>query len=790
MNSNDDRVPRARRRSEPEEAPNEYSAQSPARPRRRRSQAARLREQAEAEYAYEPSDQEDFDEAERRYGRPNARTAQRARTEEAPPRRQTRGYEPDMDEAEEDDYYDDEDDVRARGEKRHVGRWIIVVVVILALLGGATFVGLRHPEWVTPVVQPIIELFVGATPTPAPTPTPTPTPVPEPTATPAPAADAAVVVGFLADPAELEDLNSPVSFQITTSAQTDRVRIVDGNGQVLIEGMEGDYTDTDAGRIWNMMVYFTEPYEGMVEAYPGNVSGWNEAKGAGILIKVGAATPTEPPVTATQAPVTDPIAPQLDPAPVAEAEETTVTHALLVNNEAADAYTNENAINIPDAESYARPGGVLTFRGSGMRQNAAYGTIAPAEQMMEIAWTAETSTAVPEGEGWLLQPLIIQWDGDVRALLPLEEEKAEKASLKEVIYPAGDGNIYFLDLEDGSATRDPLAAGLPLSGSASLYPNGVPLLYVGAGAADTAADQNPGLYLYNLITNTQFGRIGGVNENAYADNAAFYGSVIVDKEAATSFSVAGNGMLNALTMEIGFSPSEGEIELLASPSNAAYLSRAGEEDASVPGGFAAYGQYAYFANAGGVLQCVDLNTLSPVWALNLGVGTTSSPALEADASGNTALYIASLADANGSAHLYRVDAATGEVVWNVTVLGDVIASPLVGAEDIAGTIVFVTYDTDANGTVYALDKQTGDILWELALDAGAVASPVALYGENGEAWVMAADTAGMVYLLNAADGTICDKISLEGGAVGSLVAYDATIVVALDNGSLCAVRIR
>src|SRR5699024_1156617 len=133
-------------------------------------------------------------------------------TEEAPPRRQTRGYEPDMDEAEEDDYYDDEDDVRARGEKRHVGRWIIVVVVILALLGGATFVGLRHPEWVTPVVQPIIELFVGATPTPAPTPTPTPTPVPEPTATPAPAADAAVVVGFLADPAELEDLNSPVSF--------------------------------------------------------------------------------------------------------------------------------------------------------------------------------------------------------------------------------------------------------------------------------------------------------------------------------------------------------------------------------------------------------------------------------------------------------------------------------------------------------------------------------------------------------------------------------------------------
>ena len=141
MNSNDDRVPRARRRSEPEEAPNEYSAQSPAQPRRRRSQAARLREQAEAEYAYEPSDQEDFDEAERRYGRPNARTAQRARTEEAPPRRQTRGYEPDMDEAEEDDYYDDEDDVRARGEKRHVGRWIIVVVVILALLGGATFVG-------------------------------------------------------------------------------------------------------------------------------------------------------------------------------------------------------------------------------------------------------------------------------------------------------------------------------------------------------------------------------------------------------------------------------------------------------------------------------------------------------------------------------------------------------------------------------------------------------------------------------------------------------------------------
>ena len=57
----------------------------------------------------------------------------------------------------------------------------------------------------------------------------------------------------------------------------------------------------------------------------------------------------------------------------------------------------------------------------------------------------------------------------------------EKDDLVEVIYACMDGYVYFLDLETGEATRDPLYLGFTFKGAGALDPRGYPIMYVGAG---------------------------------------------------------------------------------------------------------------------------------------------------------------------------------------------------------------------------------------------------------------------------------------------------------------------
>lgn len=73
----------------------------------------------------------------------------------------------------------------------------------------------------------------------------------------------------------------------------------------------------------------------------------------------------------------------------------------------------------------------------------------------------------------------------------------EKDDLVEVIYACMDGYVYFLDLETGEATRDPLYLGFTFKGAGALDPRGYPIMYVGAGY-----DSNEGtarVFVVNLL---------------------------------------------------------------------------------------------------------------------------------------------------------------------------------------------------------------------------------------------------------------------------------------------------
>jgi hypothetical protein len=83
----------------------------------------------------------------------------------------------------------------------------------------------------------------------------------------------------------------------------------------------------------------------------------------------------------------------------------------------------------------------------------------------------------------------------------INQDKKKKPDLKEVIYATLDGNIYFLDLEDGKPTRTPIRTGVPHKGSVAVDPRGYPLLYAGQGIPQVAGKNVPiGYRIFNLIT--------------------------------------------------------------------------------------------------------------------------------------------------------------------------------------------------------------------------------------------------------------------------------------------------
>jgi len=78
------------------------------------------------------------------------------------------------------------------------------------------------------------------------------------------------------------------------------------------------------------------------------------------------------------------------------------------------------------------------------------------------------------GVGWNGQPAIVKWSNELRKKMNLFQDKKDKNDLKEVIYATLDGKIYFLDLDDGSYTRNPINVGAPLKGSVTVDPGVIP----------------------------------------------------------------------------------------------------------------------------------------------------------------------------------------------------------------------------------------------------------------------------------------------------------------------------
>ncbi len=523
------------------------------------------------------------------------------------------------------------------------------------------------------------------------------------------------------------------------------------------------------------------------------------AAGLAIPLTGGAFRPfARPDPTPTPAPTATP-APPSPPDALTVAEEAIPTGFSLRSDTFGARSTNR--IAMPAQGGYGQVDGVLTFRGGPWRQNAAYGYATAPERKLEIVWQKRIGALDNwSGVGWNGQPALVRWPQSLKDVMNLYPDKKEKDGLVEAIYATLDGRIYFLDLDDGTATRDPIDVGFPMKGSISVDPRGVPLLYSGQGISRLSGRSGKiGLRIFSLVTGEQLYLINGLDPDAHRRHGAFDSVCLVDASSDTLISPGENGLVYTYKLNTRFDPKTGELSI--DPEKAGYRYR-NNRGLGIENSIAVYGHYGYFTDNGGLLQCVDLNTLHPVWAANVTDDSDSTVALDERPDGSVWLYTGCEVDLQkngGKAYIRCFDALTGRLrweygevcTWDDALNGGVLGSPLVGQGPVDGLVYFhVAKTREGGGALIAFDKQTGEVAWRQAFRRYGWSSPVAVYGAQGEAHLLLGDSGGNFRLMDARTGEVLDLITLTGNVEGSPAVFGDMLVIGTRGAYLYGIRIR
>ena len=92
-------------------------------------------------------------------------------------------------------------------------------------------------------------------------------------------------------------------------------------------------------------------------------------------------------------------------------------------------------------------------------------------------------------------------------------------------------------------------------------------------------------------------------------------------------------------------------------------------------------------------------------------------------------------------------------------------------------MIFTATNDEAGAKVIALNKADGTVVWQTALESAALSSPVAIYNEDGDAWLIQAESNGKIHLMNASDGSILDTLTLTASEEGAQLLIDASPAV-------------
>lgn len=474
--------------------------------------------------------------------------------------------------------------------------------------------------------------------------------------------------------------------------------------------------------------------------------------------------------------------------------------------------TKKNRIEFGPSSEYSKLEGVTAFRGNNYRDNASFGTRTVTDKKLEIVWKKDGLGAISAhnsywpGTGWTGQPLLVHWPEDVRKLMNINSEMKAK-DLVEVIYPALDGNIYFLDLATGKPTRDKIEIGYPIKGTGMVDPRGYPILYTGMGINENAGKFTEYKYrIINLLDQKELYSIFGRDEAAFRGWGANDSSALLDSKTDTLLNVGENGLVYRVKLNTRFDQTAGTLSIAPQLTKYRYRSPFNDEQ-GIENSPAIYKNYMYFCDNGGTLQCLDLNTMKPVWIYETHDDTDATIVIEETKEG-VFLYTANQVDKRGEngkvpvadCNIRKLNALTGELVWqknyqcvyNYYINGGALGTPVIGKDDISNMVIFNICFTGSNsdGTMVALDKKTGEEIWKKKLASYSWCSPLDFKSSDGKTYMVYSDFSGYMHLVDPMNGKTLDSVSLQGNVESSPAIYNDTIVVGSYAKKIFGIKVR
>jgi len=478
-----------------------------------------------------------------------------------------------------------------------------------------------------------------------------------------------------------------------------------------------------------------------------------------------------------------------------------VNWQIIAGDKLVDTYERPDPIVFGDASTYSTLQGVTTFRGDNYRSGATYGTAVVTDETLSELWKNSIGSLGWTGCGWTGQPIIVRWDDETKQIMNLYDNKKSQEDLVEVIYATLDGYIYFYDLKDGSATRDKVWVGMNFKGAGTLDPRGYPLMYVGSG--DTLNGKNPRMYIISLIDGSILYEQSGVDEYLKRWWYAFDSAPLVDGKTDTLIWPGENGILYTIKLNTNYDRQAGTISVSPEAiARARYTANTGR-NLGFESSAVIVGQYAYVADNGGMFFCVDLNTMELVWAQNVKDDVNATPIFEWDEDGNGYIYTAtSMEYGRGTSYIHKLDAATGEILWeksysgiiyNKDVSGGILSTGLLGkaGTDLEGLIIYPVGKTPtaSGGILVALNTKTGEVVWEKEMRNYTWSSPVALYTDSGKGYIFLCDSVGTGTLFDGKTGEVLDTISLGSNIEASPAVFENTIVVGTRGQRIYAITV-
>jgi outer membrane protein assembly factor BamB len=440
--------------------------------------------------------------------------------------------------------------------------------------------------------------------------------------------------------------------------------------------------------------------------------------------------------------------------------------------------------------SYTSIKGITTFRGGPWRNSASYGVINKRPDSLKIAWTFNTASKGEwgGGAGWTGQPSVVQWPDSTRALMNLNEDCKNKPDFAEVVFGSLDGNIYFLDLETGKASRKAINIKNPIKGSVSIDPRGYPLLYCGQGIPETKVI---GFRIFSLVDQKVLHFINGIDPFALRGWGAFDGACLINRKTDMLHLGGENGILYTMKLNTRFDSTRTQISV--SPKTVKYRYNSGyKNQKGIENSVVLYQDKIYSADNSGYIQCFSLKTFQSLWIIHNEDDTDASLVLKPE-NGIPFLYTGSEVDKQGEkgfSYIKKINGLTGETVWQRKfecrsvlgahpVNGGMLATPLVGKLNADQKIIITLsrYKSMQKGLIVALDQKTGETLYETALDNYSWSSPVDIYDKEGNMYIFQADSKGYVMLLDGADGKLIYKKKVADLFEASPVVFNNKVII-------------